>query len=627
MAIPVLLAVFLAAATAGPWPAPAAAETAAGLVPWPQSLKISGGDMKMTAASRIVFADAALAPLAQVLGDEIYLATAVRLKAARGAGGAGDLILAVDPQLKGEQYALSVTDRAVVRGGDYRAAAWGTVTLLQAIEVAQATGALRVARVAVEDKPVAAYRGLLIDLARQWHPVETLRPLVQMCRLYKINYIQLHLNDQQSFTFPSKAFPSLATSDKGRRRTYTPEEITGLVRYADERGVTLVPEMEGPGHHSGALRSLWGRKGTSCMDMGSEKTYEGMDVLIGELCEVFASSPYIHIGADECDLSGVGESDEEKAFMAKHGLKGREGLYNHYIVRMNEIIRKRGKQTICWEGFRNDGSGGVKIPKDILVMPFESTYNPANNLVSRGYTVINTAWKPLYVVGDKKWPAQYLYENWNLWLWEHHINTRCHIQLKQTDPVLGAQMCAWEQPAEVELPSTRERIHAMSERIWNPDAGRTYADFAARALKTDALLDRLLGRVDIQVQGLSGRERHSYDYFWDPITLRLSCPPIGTIHYTLDGSEPALESPTYTGPFTLTKEHTRLEKLFFNSRTKRYDASGNVVYVKARIFDTAGKPVGDAATLGRYWHKDPEELKKEDQENQQKQAAQETPPA
>ena len=110
-------------------------------------------------------------------------------------------------------------------------------------------------------------------------------------------------------------------------------------------------------------------------------------------------------------------------------------------------------------------------------------------------------------------------------------------------------------------------------------------------------------------------------------TIHFSCPPIGTIHYTLDDSEPTAESPKYAGPFTLTKEHTRLEKLFFNSRTKRYDASGNVVYVKARIFDTAGKPVGDAATLGRYWHRDPEEIQKEEQESTQKQAPQETPPS
>ena len=281
VAAQVLLVVFLAA-TAYPRQACAEAEASAGLVPWPQSLKAGGGDMKITAASRIVSADAALAPLARVLSDEIHLSTAVRPTAASGSAGAGDIVLQLDPQMKGEQYALSVSDKAGVRGGNYRAVAWGTVTLLQAIEPA-AGGGLRVAKMTVEDKPVAAYRGLLIDVARQWHPVETLRPVIEMCRLYKINYVQLHLNDQESFTFPSKAFPALATVEKGKRRTYTLEEITGLVRYADERGVTLVPEIEGPGHHSGALRGLWGRKGTTCLDMGNEKTYEGLDTLFGEI--------------------------------------------------------------------------------------------------------------------------------------------------------------------------------------------------------------------------------------------------------------------------------------------------------------------------------------------------------
>ncbi len=586
-----------------------AAETTASLIPWPRLLQPAAGSMKLTQASRIVYADANLAPLAQVLADEIYMSTAVRMKTAATAAGAGDIALKLDTQLKGEQYALTVSDTAVVSGGNYRAVAWGTVTLLQAITADG--GELRVSQLSVTDEPVASYRGLLIDLARQWHPVETLRPLVEMCRLYKINYIQLHLNDQQSFTFPSKAFPGLASSYKGQRRTYTREEILGLVRFADERGVTLVPEIEGPGQHSGALRSLWGRKGTSCLDMGSEKTYEGMDTLMGEVCEVFASSPYVHIGADECSLTGVGKSDEEQAFMAQHGVKSAQGLYNYYMVRLNEIVKKHGKQTICWEGFSGDGGGGAKIPKDILVMPFESTYNPANNLVAHGYTVINTAWKPLYVVGAHKWPAQYIYESWNMRLWEHHVNAKCHIQLKPNAPVLGAQMCSWENPDAVELPNLRERIHAMSERLWNPDAGKTYADFALRARHTDKLLDCLLGFVDVQVEGAIGAERHGYQYFWEPITVKLSALPLGTIRYTLDDTNPTAASSAYSGPIRIMKENTEFRKLFYSSRTKKYQASGNVVHLKAQMFNAAGKPVGEVVTLGRYWHRSPEEVKAE----------------
>lgn len=591
----------------------AAAPTASPpLVPWPKSLHSGDGFLALAGKSRIVYAAASLAPSAKILSDEIWMLAAVRLSATSEAARPGDIELKLDSQLQGEAYAIEVGDRAVVRGGNYRAVAWGTVTLLQALDTAG--GTVRLPRIAIGDSPAAPYRGLMIDVARQWHRIEDLRPIVEMCRLYKINYLQLHLNDQQLFTFPSKAFPQLATVKKGERRTYTREEITGLVSYADQRGVTIVPEMEGPGHHSGALRSIWGRKGSSCMDMGNEKTYEGMDVLVGELCEVFASSPYIHIGADECSLGGIGESQEEKAFMAQHGIENRGGLYNYYIVRMNEIIKRHGKKTICWEGFHGDGGGGVKIPKDIIVMPFESTYNPANKLVKLGYTVINTAWKPLYVVNARHWPAEYVYDHWNFRLWEHHINTRCHIQLAPSDPVLGAQMCAWEQTADRELPSTRVRLHAMGERTWNPDAGRTYADFAARAERTDRLLDRVLGMIDVHAEGLSGKRYRDFEYFWDPITVRMSAPPVGAIHYTLDGKTPTAQSPRYAGPFTLGKDDTHFEKLFYNHRKGRHEATGNVVRVKAQLFDSSGAPVGDVVTLRQYWHEAPAEQKPDDAE-------------
>jgi hexosaminidase len=616
----------LAAVTASA--AEAVKDSALPLVPWPKSLGSAGvppatggrdgrapadGTLVLGSASRIVYQEAALAPLAEVLRGEIRMSTAVDLKTARGTAGAGDIELTRDPQLQGEAYALAVSDRAVVRGGNYRAVAWGTVTLLQALAPAGG-GKLRLPKMTVADAPASAYRGVLIDVARQWHPVETMRPLVDLCRLYKINYMQLHLNDQQSTVFPFKAFPELASATKGQRRTWTREEVLALVKYADDRGVTLVPEIEGPGHHAGNLRSLWGRKGSSCLDMGNEKTYEGLETVVRELCEVFASSPYIHIGADECSLGGIGESEEEKAFMAQHGLQGRGGLYNYYIVRMNEIIKKHGKQTICWEGFHGDGGGGAKIPKDVLVMPFESTYNPADRLTKLGYTVINTAWKPLYVVNNKKWPAQYIYENWNVRLWEHHVNTKCHIQLPPTAPVLGAQMCAWEQPADRELPSLRVRLHAMSERIWNPVAGKTYADFAARAAKSDQLLDRVLGFVAVETEGLSGKQYRGFAYFWDPITVRLSAVPVGTIHYTIDGKEPTPQSPKYTAPIRLSKSDTHSEKLFYDRRKGRFEATGDVLRVKARMFDAAGRPVGDVVTLRQYWHQDPAEQKAEEDE-------------
>jgi hexosaminidase len=567
-------------------------------VPWPQAVTRGDGGHVLTPANRVLATDARLAPLAQVLSDEIHLSTAVRLQPAVGAAKAGDIVLRINEAVTADEgYRVKVGPTGVeVEGKTYRGVAWGTVTLLQAIE--HAGGKLRVPAMTIEDQPAASYRGLLIDVGRKWHPVESLRPIIGMCRLYKINYLQLHLNDNTEgnvMAFPFKSYPTLATARKGNRTTYTIEEITGLVKYADERGVTIVPELSGPGAHSGPLRSIIGRGNT--IDCWNEKTYEVMNVLIGELCDAFKSSPWIHIGGDEGVFNHLGKSPEEQAYMEAKGVKN---PLNYYIKRIDGIIKKHGKKTICWEGFHGDGGG---LPKDILVMPYESTFNPANKLVKQGFSVINTAWKPLYVVGSRKWEPEYIYDSWNMRLWEHHMNTKCHIQLTQTDPVVGAQICAWEQAADVELPSTRTRIPAMSERIWNPELGQKYADYAPRAAKVDALLDLTLGVIPVKSEGLSGQEDRGFHLFEKPLTVTLFPLPIGTARYTVDGSDPTSSSPKYAKPFQITKADTHSEKLFYNRRVGRHAAVGDVVRVKVRMFDSADKPIGDVVTLHQYWCK------------------------
>jgi hexosaminidase len=577
-------AIGLSAETSGP-----------GLVPWPQSVTLAGGGHELTPAHRVVATDARLVPLAQVLSEEIYLSTAVRLAPASGAPKPGDIILRLNAVVTTDEgYRLSVGAAGiVVEGKTYRGVAWGTATLLQTLE--RLGGKLRVPTMTIEDQPVAKYRGLLIDVGRQWHPVETMRPLIEMCRLYKINYMQLHLNDNTAgnvMAFPSKAFPQMASSRKGNRMTYTLEEITGLVKYADERGVTLVPELSGPGAHAGPMRTLSPRGNT--MDVWNEKTYESLAVLFAEVAAVFKSSPYIHLGGDEGSFGHLGKSPEEQAYMTAKGVKN---PLNYYLSRMDAIVKKLGKQTICWEGFGGNGGG---LPKDIIVMPYESMFNPANKLVKHGFSVINTAWKPLYVVGGRRWEPEYIYDSWNMWLWEHHVNTKCHIQLQETDPVIGAQICAWEQAADVELPSTRPRVPAMSERIWNPKLGKKYADFAPRAAKADALLDRLHGVVEARCEGVEGPENRGFLHFMNSVKVTLNPLPLGVLRYTIDGSDPTTGSPTYSAPITLTKSNTKHEKLFYNSRTKSFQDAGDVVRVKARIFDKAGKPVGDVITVRQF---------------------------
>ncbi|MEI7898658.1 MAG: family 20 glycosylhydrolase [bacterium] len=603
-----ILAGIVVTSLAGAWSLAAADVSAPAWVPWPKSVKAAEGFEELTAASRIATADAKLAPLASVLAGEIYLATAAKLRTSAGPGGKGDITLRLSSAVTADEgYRLTVGPAGIlVEAKTCRGAAWGTATLLQAIE--NAGGKLRVPRMTVEDEPVASYRGLLIDCGRQWHPVESMRPVIEMCRLYKINYLQLHLNDNTEgnvMAFPSKAFPQLATDRKGNRTTYTLEEITGLVKYADERGVTLVPELSGPGAHAGPMRLLSPRGNT--IDVWNEATYEKLAVLFAEVAEVFKSSPWIHLGGDEGSFGHLGKSPEEQTYMASKGVKN---PLNYYLRRMDEIVKKNGKKTICWEGFGGDGGG---LPKDILVMPYESQFNTADKLVKHGFSVINTAWKPLYVVGGRKWEPEYIYDSWNMWLWEHHINTKCHIQLKETDPVIGAQICAWEQHAEVELPSTRTRIPALSERTWNPKLGKTYADYAPRAASVDSLLNKVLARVNFGMgEEWAGEEDRGYRLFIKPLTITLIAPPIGSIRYTRDGKEPTAASTEYKAPFAIKASDTHFEKLFYNRRVGAFTAEGYVCTLKIRLFDSQGAAIGDCTTIANYWYKGAELAVKEE---------------
>jgi hexosaminidase len=272
------------------------------LLPTPKTIAVESGAMALTAASRIVATDPSLEPLAAILSDEILLVTNLKLTPAKGEGKPGDIVLKLDPKIRadadivavqmkdGKQqvvrtrdfaHIIAVGDTAVVTGWDYRATAEGTVTLLQAITGKDGKYAL--AKMTVKDWPHADYTGTMIDAARQWIPPDCVKFTIEACRFWKIRYLQMHLSDDHAYTFESKIFPELGNknlqiSDGIVCRCYTQEELKDLEAYAVARGVTIVPELETPGHYGAMARSrpdLF--EGPGCMPMASEKLYVALD--------------------------------------------------------------------------------------------------------------------------------------------------------------------------------------------------------------------------------------------------------------------------------------------------------------------------------------------------------------
>ncbi len=508
----------------------------ANIVPAPFSIEKRRGHLLLTPASRVVTADTSLAPLAAICARELWTCTGknVRIGIGRGPAMPGDILLAIDPALGEEAYRLDIGAVAEVRGGSYEAVCRGTASLAQSVVRRHAECFLPCCW--VEDAPYAGFRGLMIDLARAPHSRETLQALIVLCWFYKIRYLQFHLTDVEGFAFPSTRYPLLADD----RACLSLADWHALEAFAVARGVTLIPELDVPGHAGERLKRLCPthpHTGRPVVNPVSERTFAVLDTLVGELCEVFRATPYFHIGADEVAYDGWAHCRDCARELKRQRLPGLEELYRRFIVRMNDIVKAHGKRTVVWEGFAKDGL--TLIPPDVIVQFFDVAYLQPEEAMALGHDVINSCWGPLYVVGPHaSCPTEMIYQ------WHPGIFGSCGLYAvpdaldgaptldATTAPVtffeqpfpgayfprakaipenrqqmLGAAMASWGMVEADEIPYLRRRLAAMSERIWQPRAGRTYADFQRRLELQDdrltALLDDLCQAERDTVPGMS----------------------------------------------------------------------------------------------------------------------------
>lgn len=498
-------------------------------------------------------------PQAEVLARDMETLTGKRVSVKTGLRGA--IALRLNPKLAEEAYRVKVGGSITVEAGSPTGIAWGCVSLLQSLN------GDRVPKGVIEDHPDKPYRGLMVDVARRYHAIPTLEQMVEVCRFAKIRYLQLHLTDDQAFSFPSRAFPLLTSDNRHGGPSYTREELTGLVSFARARGVTIVPEIEMPGHGASLIRTmpdLFTIKGTkpyehhASINFADPRVVEAMTTLIGEVCDVFAGSPYVHIGGDEADLALADQNPLFQARFAELGLtgKGQHALFRRFLAQMNEVVRSHGKQTIVWEGFGREPDSRFQVPTNVLVMEFESAYYLPQDLLRDGYTLINTAWTPLYVVNDHVWPARKVFD-WDLATFGRYgkdYAATTWFRVDSLDRVLGSQVCAWEQPEYRVFQSARRVAATMCERVWNVERRGDYDAFLPRLEAYERLLSRIAQPVHWGATGLieTGPDAFDNPTFDRSATVALSADRPGTIRYTLDGTPPTLASAAYREPIRLT---------------------------------------------------------------------------
>jgi hexosaminidase len=459
------------------------------LVPYPQKIKYANGDFTPEKQLRLTCNKAGkeLARVAETCARDL---TDIGFSASHGkktpANKATVIKLEIvnDKNLGKEGYRLAIASDISISAATVEGLFWGTRTLLQ---ILHAGPRKTVPKLTITDRPEFEYRGLMIDNARKFHSMDFHIKTIKRLASFKLNRYQIHFSDHQSYTLPSVTFPNLPTKD----RHYTAKQIEKLVAVAKQYHVTIVPEIDVPGHSAALTRGI---KNLGCTNtpagrtarklcIGREETYVVLEKLFAEIMEMIPGE-YWHLGADEVRYDGR-NCTACAGRMKKEKLKEGGQLFHYFINRMHGMVKLKGRKMLVWEGF--SPTLAPLVNKDIIVCPFDVKHrgHMPSNYFSAGYKVLNTAWTPLYVADRIYMTTPEVIARWSPYMFGAGRSPQPFAYWKKFKPedyrgkIIGAQMCSWsiEEKAEEGLlfgtgPGFHNygrpgpRLQIMAERVW-----------------------------------------------------------------------------------------------------------------------------------------------------------------
>ncbi|WP_329261657.1 beta-N-acetylhexosaminidase [Streptomyces sp. NBC_01478] len=434
----------------------------------------------------------------------------------------GQLTLTLDPALAGltglgeEGYALTVAPHAVLlRAAHLTGLLRGIQTIRQLLppqalsETPQPDTRWALPCVEITDLPRHPWRGAMLDVARHFQPVSYLRRYVDLLALHKIGTFHLHLTDDQGWRMPVSAYPKLteigshrAESQQGpagsdlhdgvpHAGSYTRAELTGLVSYAAARGVTVMPEIEMPGHVRAALAAyprlgnnpervldVWTRWGVCDTVLGvHDEVLDFCRTVLDEVMDVFPS-PYIHVGGEECPTAEWTHSAAARERALAQGLSSPAALHGWFLGQIGEFLVQRGRRPVGW------AETGAELPLDFTVMTWRDA---AHTLTAarRGHPVVNAEHRATYLdyaqSADPGEPPAQPGGVVDLRTVHAHDPVPEDAERGATERVLGTQAQLWTEfvttPERIEY-LTYPRLCALADRAWS--GATDWTDFRSR---------------------------------------------------------------------------------------------------------------------------------------------------
>ncbi len=492
------------------------------VIPLPAVLAPKSGRFTLR-SSTVVHADPHFADVARRFVRSIAEPTGLELRVRVGPGGTTGIRLLRDRTLGDEAYRLDVTPTAiVVRAAQPAGAFYALQTVRQLLppdilrEAPVQNVVWAVPAVHVEDAPRFRWRGAHLDVGRHFMPKEFVKKYIDLLALHKLNRFHWHLTEDQGWRIEILQYPRLTSVASCRDSTlvgpyvadplkrkfdgkkhcgyYTQDDVREVVAYAAARHITVVPEIEMPGHVQAAIAAypqlgvrtdttvnVHGVWGTSDFILNADdSTVAFMQNVLGEVLTLFPG-PYIHIGGDEAGKSQWKASAQIQARIRQLGLKDEHELQSWFIRQMDTFLTARGRRLIGWDEILEGGlaenatvmswrgeNGGIAAAKaghDVIMAPGSHTYFDH-------YQSLDKQSEPLAIGGFTPLEKVYSFEP---------IPTELtHAEGKH---VLGAQAQLWTEyintPKELEYMAF-PRLSALSEVLWSPQPRRNFADFLSR---------------------------------------------------------------------------------------------------------------------------------------------------
>lgn len=524
--------------------------------------------------------------------------------------------------LPDQGYRLTITAQQITVAGKGAGLFYGIQTLLQLIP-ADHGATIKLPCVQIEDYPRFGYRGFMLDVCRHFFSVEFVKKTIDMMAYYKLNTFHWHLTDDQGWRIEIKKYPRLTEIGSQRAQTvignyhdrtpqqfdntpyggfYTQDQIREVVKYAADRYVTVVPEIEMPGHSMAALAAYpelscdpgktyktyetWGVvKDVYCP---SDKTFDFLEDVLTEVMELFPSK-YIHVGGDEVPKDAWKQSAFCQKLIKKLKLKNEEGLQSYFIQRIEKFVNSKGRSIIGWDEILEGGlspnatvmswrgeAGGIAAARQNhnVIMTPSSAALYLDHAQSR-------SGEPLGIGGYAPLTATYSYNP-----------TPAVLTPDQQKFIIGVQANLWTEyiPTESKVEyMLYPRLLALSEVAWTPLANKNLKDFSEVRLPVQlAYLDK--NNCNYRVP-LAINTPQDTIIFGSSLNVALKSPVAGAkIYYTIDGYTPRETDIEYNKPMTYNvpqDQYRELKTIVITPTGKRSQVTHTTVYNKGLLAPVA----------------------------------------